>query len=170
MGKLFKWISIPFFGWWGRKDQETQIEQMDILNRLNKEVDLLERVNFSGYSIRKSSRVQLSVFSTNLVDLVDWVNLMYVTICENDYSPHRWKGVKRVYHTVMMDEYFSEDGHDIMPETAVRAMLPKLKKVCELLTTEPNQEPTTRNKYYLRQYKAILEDSIEVIHQLRRML
>jgi hypothetical protein len=168
MLRLLTWSFIPIFvRRLIQRGFREEIEQLDIVSRLRKELELSKRINFKKYSIRKASKVKLAVFSDTLTTLADWVNGAHTTIIENGYASDKWKTTKRNYGSLMLDEYFSENGHDVHPENLVRSILPKLGVICDCLEEIKNQENKPRRIYHLRQFKPVLEDSIELLSHLR---
>lgn len=151
------------------KNQQPQLEQLDIIHRLLKEIELSKHNDFTRYSIRKACRVKVTVFSEDLVMLNDWVTIAHDIVSANDYVTEKWKVIKKQYGSLMLDEYFSEKGYDINPELVIKRMLPKLTVICQKLADD-SPENQTRRVYYLRHFKSIIEDGIEVLSNLRTML
>jgi hypothetical protein len=143
-----------------------QIESLNILDRLLIEIKMFEAYTFSNYTIRRAAATPVVVFTNNLYDLFDYVTIMQKIVMDREYVSDEWKDIRFNYGRLCLDEYFSSKGFDIHPEATIGETINAFRNICvQIKLTE-----SVRRTYYLRHFKPLLEDGIEIIHKLRTML
>lgn len=167
MPKIITWSFIPMIiRRFLYKLYQKRIETLDIVTRLEIELKLFSAYNFKRYGIRSAGAVKVSVFGNNVNDLYNWTLIVKETLEQKEYVPEKWKLLKFQYGFLTMDEYFSQNGFDIPPEKIMKEIIVRLDIICSELSKQNQRERT----YYLRFFKPMFEDSIEVISRLRSML
>lgn len=167
MFKIITWSFIPMIiRRFLYKLYQKRIETLDIVTRLEIELKLFSAYSFKRYGIRAAGAVKVSVFGNDINDLYNWTLIVKDTIEQNEYVPERWKLIKFQYGILTLDEYFSQNGFDVPPEKIMKDVVSRLTIICSELS---KQDPRRRT-YYLRFFKPMFEDSIEIISKLRSML
>lgn len=167
MHEIIHWNFIPMFV--RRllyKYYSKHTEGLDILSRVLIEIKMFEAYSFKRYSVRAACHIEVRVFTNNLKELLKCTQQVQEITMAQEYVTDEWKEHRFRYGKLSLDEYFSVNGFDTPPEPLIRVMMLLLKEIC----TQIKLTEKTRRHYYLRHFKPLLEDGIEVLHQLRTIL
>lgn len=160
---------MSWFTFWKRDKAKQTIRDLDdhkpiagILILL----DELQRTGFSKYTIRKAMGRRFNAYSSDVLQLMEWIESMYVTVNQREYVPDKWKQEKATLGTRILDDYLSSNGHDVRPDEFFERHCERLRKVCQFLTNEPEEQEMQIQRYYRRHYRPIVNDSYWLLKEL----
>jgi hypothetical protein len=127
---------------------------------------MFESYSITKYTIRAASKIQVVMFSNNIAEFYTYSEIVKNHLLEMEYVSDEWKGVRFSYGKFNLDEFLSQNGHDLHPSMYYKIIANNLRIICTQLQLMKLQ----RRTYYLRHFKPLLEDGIELIYALRKML
>jgi hypothetical protein len=145
------------------------IEAVEDDTGIGKAIDLLDQLDLSRYTIREALGHRVMTYSTDVAQLLEWVSGMHLVVTEGHYVPDKWKTMSRSANSKILDDYLSEDRHDVHPRVFVAQARNKLMQVHTKLGEMTSEEDLFQKRYYQRQYRAVIDDCLELIKVLGRL-
>lgn len=106
-------------------------------------------------------KVNINVYSDNLAELINWLNILHVALLENKGVPNSWKNMERTLGSISLDDYLLDGRYELTHDNLELIDDLALKIKDKLLQQSHGaSDPELILEFYKRIYFSIFHDLI----------